>query len=137
MQYFLTALISATLALASAKEAEDLLRSKIFAGYAAGWSVRTATSVELGAGAHRVYLVTLYAGNEYKVLASGDNNVQNIDLVLYGSDGKQVATDTTNDRDPVMTYKPAKSDSYYVAVHASALVDPKAIGGIATAVTYR
>ena len=57
--------------------------------------------------------------------------------MLYDSAGQQVGADTTMDRDPVLTYKPAKSDSYYVAVHASKLNDPKVKGWVATAVTYR
>jgi hypothetical protein len=137
MYALFTALLASSLAFAGEKDAEDTLRTKIFEGYTQGWSVRTATSVELGGGEHRVYLVTLYAGNEYRVLAAGDNNVSNIDVVLYDAAGQQVAMDNTNDRDPVLTYKPAKSDSYYVAVHASKLSDPKSKGWIATAVTYR
>ena len=137
MRFLLTSLLMTSLAFADAKRAEESLRTKIFDGYAQGWSVRTATSVELGDGEHRVYLVTLYAGNEYRVLAAGDDAVSNIDVVLYDSAGQQVGADTTMDRDPVLTYKPAKSDSYYVAVHASKLNDPKVKGWVATAVTYR
>ncbi len=137
MRFLLTSLLMTSLAFADAKRAEESLRTKIFDGYAQGWSVRTATSVELGMGEHRVYLVTLYSGNEYRVLAAGDDAVNNIDVVLYDSAGQQVAADTTEDRDPVLTYKPAKSDSYYVAVHASKLNDPKVKGWVATAVTYR
>jgi hypothetical protein len=137
MRFLLTSLLMTSLAFADAKRAEESLRTKIFDGYAQGWSVRTATSVELGDGQHRVYLVTLYAGNEYRVLAAGDDAVSNIDIALYDSAGQQVSADSTEDRDPVLTYKPAKSDSYYVAVHASKLNDPKVKGWIATAVTYR
>jgi len=137
MRILLTALLTASMAFADAKQAEEALRTKIFNGYAQGWSVRTATSTDLGNGEHRVYLVTLYSGNEYQVMAAGDDAVSAIDIVLYDSTGAQVATDTTDGRDPVLTYKPAKSDSYYVAVHASKLVDPKVRGWVATAVTYR
>jgi hypothetical protein len=137
MRFLLTSLLMSSLAFADAKRAEESLRTKIFDGYAQGWSVRTATSVELGDGEHRVYLLTLYVDNEYRVLAAGDDAVNNIDVVLYDAEGQQVGADTTSDRDPVLTYKPAKSGSYYVAVHASKLNDPKVKGWVATAVTYR
>ncbi|MFZ5482436.1 MAG: hypothetical protein ACOZNI_37080 [Myxococcota bacterium] len=126
-------------ATASADEeaAETCLRTKIWDGYAQGWAVRTATNTSLGNGEHRVYLVTLYAGNEYKVLACGDENVSNIDLVLYDDQGNQVVTDTSNDREPTLVFTPKNTATFYVAVHASKLNNTTQKGGIATAVTYK
>jgi hypothetical protein len=132
-----TAALLAPLALADEEAAETCLRTKIWDGYASGWAVRTATNTSLGAGEHRVYLVTLYAGNEYKVLACGDENVSNIDLVLYDAGGNQVVTDNSNDREPTLTYTPKTTDTFYVAVHAGKLNDTSQKGGIATAVTYK
>ncbi len=131
------AMLVAGLANATEKQAEDALRTKIWDGYAQGWSVRTATSVTLGAGEHRVYLVTLYAGNDYRVIAVGDGNASNIDIVLYDAEGKQVGTDGTSDRDPKLEFRPGATGTYYVAVHASQLVDAGAKAGVATAVTYK
>jgi hypothetical protein len=117
--------------------AETCLRQKIWEGYNSGWAVRTATKTTLAQAEHRVYLVTLYAGNEYKILACGDSNVANIDIVLYDAKGTQVATDVSGDREPVVTFTPASTDTYYVAVHASKLNEVGGKGGIATAVTYK
>ena len=55
-----------SVAIADEKEADDCLRNKIWSGYDDGWAVRTATTTSLAQDDHRVYLVTLYAGNEYK-----------------------------------------------------------------------
>lgn len=130
-------LLSSTPAFADEAAAETCLRTKIWDGYNGGWAVRTATKTTLGQGEHRVYLVTLYAGNEYKVIACGDSNVSNIDVVLYDAKGTQVATDASGDREPVVSFTPTVTDTYYVAVHASKLNEAGQKGGIATAVTYK
>ncbi len=131
------AMLVAGLANATEKQAEDALRTKIWDGYTSGWAVRTATNVTLGSGEHRVYLVTLYSGNEYKILACGDDNVANIDIVLYDAQGNQVGADASSDREPTLTYTPTLTDTFYIAVHASRLNDPTKKAGVATAVTYK
>lgn len=134
---FTAALLLAAPAFADEEQAETCLRAKIWDGYTSGWAVRTATTTTLGQGEHRVYLVTLYAGNEYKVLSCGDANVSNVDLVLYDAQGNQVVTDNSNDREPQLSYTPTVTDTFYIAVHASKLNTTTDKGGIATAVTYK
>lgn len=118
-------------------QAETCLRTKIWDGYNTGYSVRTSTKATLNQAGHKVYLVTLYAGNDYKVLACGDSNIGNADLVLYDHSGKQVAIDSSNDREPLLQYTPQTTDTYYIAVHASKLNDLTKQGSISTAVTYK
>lgn len=124
-------------ALADEAEAETCLKSKIWDGYSDGWAVRTATSATLDQGAYRIYLVTLYAGNEYKILACADGKAKNVDLVLHDADGNVVVQDDTSDRQPVLTYKPTTTDTFFVAVHATELESEDAKSGIGMAVTYR
>lgn len=131
------ALLFTGAARADEEAAETCLRTKIWDGYTSGWAVRTATNVTLGSGEHRVYLVTLYSGNEYRILACGDDNVANIDIVLYDAQGNQVGADATSDREPTLTYTPTLTDTFYIAVHASRLNDPAKKAGVATAVTYK
>ena len=76
---------------ADEKEADTCLRTKIWSGYNEGWAVRTATSASLEGGEHRIYLVTLYAGNEYKLQVCADSNVLDVDLVLHDADGNEIA----------------------------------------------
>jgi len=118
-------------------QAETCLRTKIWDGYNSGWAVRTSTKATLNQAGHKVYLVTLYAGNDYKVLACGDSNIANADLVLYDHTGKQVAIDSSSDKEPSLSYTPQSTDTYYIAVHASKLNDLTKQGSIATAVTYK
>ena len=120
---------------ADEKEANSCLQSKIWSGYSEGWAVRTATTTTLKEAEHRVYLVTLYAGNEYKFQVCADDSAENMDIILHDVDGNEVLRDETSDREPVLSYKPAETQTYYVAVFASNLKEAEA--GIALAVTYR
>lgn len=126
-----------TPAMADEASAEACLKTKIWEGYNSGWAVRTATSATLAQGEHRIYLVTLYAGTEYKIMVCGDQSFNNADIVLYDSLGNELMKDMQDDREPVLSYKASSTDTFYVAVHATRLVDPNAKGGIATAVTYK
>ena len=124
---------------ADKKAADTCLRTKIWAGYDDGWAVRTATTAELAEGEHKIYLVTLYAGHEYKFQVCGDKQASNVDLVLHDQDGKELARDESSDREPTVTVKPQNTDTYYVAVYAQDLSDEakNAKAGVAMAVTYR
>ena len=127
----------APLAHADEAEADTCLRTKIWAGYNDGWAVRTATTTKLGEGEHRIYLVTLYAGNEYQLQVCGDNQVTDADIVLHDANGQELARDETDDREPLVSYKPEGTDTYYVAVYAAQLNEGASDAGVALAVTYR
>ena len=123
-------------------EAETCVRNMVWDAYPEGWAVRTITTAKLGEMEHRIYMLTLYAGNEYRLIACGDKTMVNVDLVLYDSDGRLMLQDQVQDRQPVLTYKPESTDTFYVAVHATerakkgkAANDPK--GAVALAVTYK
>ena len=133
-------LVLGLVAPASADEsfAEDLLRQKIWEGYSEGFAVRTATTAELGQGEYRIYLVTLYAGNTYRVNGVGDENVTNLDLVLHDADGNTVDYDKTEDAQPSMKdFKPEATATYFVVVHVRTLADANAKAAVGMAVTYK
>jgi len=129
------ALLIGGFAIADEKEADSCLRDKIWSGYSEGWAVRTATTTTLAQDEHRVYLLTLYAGNEYKVQVCADKSSKNIDLVLHDVEGNEILRDEDNSREPILVYKPAETQTFYVAVYAAELKDAKS--GVALAVTYR
>jgi len=118
-------------------EAESCLRTKIWDGYNEGWAVRTATSATLAETEYRIYLVTLYKGNEYKIVACGDESSNDVDLVLHDADGNVVLQDEAEDRQPVLSYKPTSTDTFYVVVHARSVKEKGQKAGIGMAVTYR
>ena len=122
---------------ADEKEAEDCLRNKIWAGYESGWAVRTATTITLEEEAHRVFLVTLYEGNEYKFMVCGDGDSKNLDLVLHSADGKELMRDQDENREPLLVYKPTETQTYYVAVYAASVSEEAEGTGVAFAVTYK
>ena len=132
----LLALLSGV-AQADEKEADTCLRTKIWSGYNEGWAVRTATTANLASGEHRIYLVTLYAGNEYKFLVCGDQNASDVDLVVHDANGQELARDRTDDREPMVGYKPENTDTYFVAVYAAQLGGDAEKAGVAMAVTYK
>lgn len=124
------------LAQADEKEADTCIRNKVWDGYSEGWAVRTSTSATLGEGEHRVYLVTFYAGNEYLLRVCGDGSAENVDLIVYNAAGEELTRDTSQDREPSLTFKPSTTETYYVVVYASDVQEGKK-SGIAMAVTYR
>lgn len=132
----LTLLAGIGTAEADEKQADSCLRTKIWDGYGEGWAVRTATTATLGKGEHRVYLVTLYAGNEYKLQVCGDDSATDIDLVLHDAEGVELVRDQTDDREPVITYKPANTETYYVVLYAGQVASGQK-SGVAMAVTYK
>ena len=118
-------------------EAESCIKNKVWEGYAGGWAVRTMASATLAQGEYRVYLVTLYAGTEYKLTACGDSNLSNVDLMLYDALGNKVLQDLSQDREPILSYTPTTTDTYYITVYATTLNNTTGKGAIATALTYK
>ena len=113
-------------AVADEEEADTCLRTKIWEGYNEGWAVRTATSATLAEGDHRIYLVTMYAGNEYRLQVCGDANANDLDLVLHDANGTELMRDESDDREPLINFKPSSTDTYYIAVYAGSLRRVKA-----------
>ncbi len=130
-------LVGGPSAQADESDSESCLRTQIWDGYNDGWAVRTATSTTLGLSEYRIYLVTLYKGNEYRILACGDAQSSNIDVVLHDADGRVVAQDTGKDREPRVVYEPKSTSTFFVVVHARSLVDSDTRAGVSMAVTYR
>jgi hypothetical protein len=124
-------------AIADEEEADTCLRTKIWEGYNEGWAVRTATSVMLAEGDHRIYVVTMYAGNEYRLQVCGDANANNLDIVLHDANGTELMRDESDDREPLVNFKPSSTDTYYIAVYAGALAKGQDKAGVAMAVTYK
>lgn len=125
------------LAFADGKDSEECLRTKIWEGYSQGWAVRTVANASVADRGHKVYMVTLYKGNEYKILACGDRNAANVDLVLYDKSGAAVQRESTDNREPQLTFSPSATDTFYIAVfNTQPSIAGKAVD-IATAVTFK
>jgi len=117
--------------------AEELLRQRIWSGYEDGFAVRTATTAELGQDEYRIFLVTLYSGNEYRIVGVGDDNVGNLDVVLHDADGNTVEYDRTTDSQPSIEFTPSATATYFVVVHARDVTPEGGKAGVGMAVTYK
>jgi hypothetical protein len=124
-------------AFADEKDAESCLRTKVWDGYAEGWGVRTMTSTSIPDGRTRNYLVTLYEGNEYRIQTCADEEIKNLDLLLYDTRGNVIARDTTDDRQPEVAFKPTATGTYYIVLYNRQAAKPGETGGAAMAVVYR
>lgn len=130
-------LLGSTSALADESAAETCVRTKVWDGYADGWGIRTLTSTTLQNNATRNYLVTLYKGNEYQITTCGDDQVVNLDVLLYDLNGNVVLRDNSTNREPRLQYQPTETSTYYIVLHARELTDPSASAGVSMAVVYR
>ena len=117
--------------------AEACLRTKVWDGYAEGWGIRTMATTTLNLGGTRNYLVTLYKGNEYKIETCGDDHFANVDVYLYDLAGQVVRRDETSNRQPVITFTPEMTATYYIVLHARELAAGSSDGSVSMAVTYR
>lgn len=135
---FAAALIGASLlvtpALATEKDGEDCVRTKVWDAYGDGWHIRTLTSTTLANGATNSYLVTVYQGNEYRFEACGDDASNNLDVLLYDLDGNVVHRDDSVNAQPSLTLKPEATTTYYLVVYAR---ETTGDSGVGVAVTYR
>lgn len=130
-------LLAAGTARANEDQAETCVRAKVWDGYGEGWAIRTMTKATLKNGGIKGYMVTLYQGNEYEIQACGDDNVRNLDLLLYDTSGHIVARDSTKNREPLFTFKPKSTATFYVVVYGQKLVNPSKPAGVGVAVSYR
>jgi hypothetical protein len=137
MLALLPLLTLAPTAFADEKDAEACLRTKVWEGYAQGWGVRTMTSTTIPDGKTRNYLVTLYQGNEYRIQTCADDQIKNLDLLLYDTNGNVIARDNTQDREPEVTFKPESTGTYYIVLYNRETVKTQKPGGAAMAVVYR
>lgn len=81
---------------------------------------------ELMVGEATVIIETLMFGNEYLVLATGDNDATDINLELYDSDLNLVTVDVDDDDTPVITITPPTSGAYTIRVTLVAAATPAA-----------
>jgi len=58
----------------------------------------------------------LFQGYDYRVLGVCDRDCADLDLVLFDSQGRQVALDTSNSSQPVIAVQPAYNDNFTVQV---------------------
>src|SRR5690606_12152298 len=69
---------------------------------------------ELAQGASRNFDIRLEGGRCYAILAVGDENVRDLDLVLIGPDGREVDRDIAQDSRPTVRVCPEADGLYTI-----------------------
>jgi hypothetical protein len=116
---------------------ESCIRTKVWDGYAEGWGTRKTIVTDLDLGETRNYMVTLYKGNEYQFKTCADEGMVNLDIHLYDLDGNEVLRDSTQDRQPMLSFKPDKTATYYVILHATELISPETNSSVGLGIIFR
>jgi len=134
-------LLAARLSASGPARADDgvaytCVQAKVHDSYSDGWTVRTTSSTTLKPGGREVYVLTLHAGNHYRVLACAEERIKDLDLVIYDADGNPVVSDDSQDREPVLEFSPPATARFYVVVSDSSPVGSGG-GGVSTAVTFK
>jgi hypothetical protein len=82
-----------------------------------GWVIRDGAIDELAQGESKVYPVTLYYGNTYKIFAAGNEDAADVDIgVYYGTEGKFLIKDDDDSNVAVVTVTPGYTDQFYIKV---------------------
>ena len=76
-------------------------------------------------------------GNEYKLMVCGDKDSNNLDIVLHDTKGTEILRDADESREPLLTFTPTETQTYYVAVYAASVSEEAESTGVAFAVTYK
>jgi hypothetical protein len=113
----LTLAFLAAASLAAPNDAETRLRSDIWQSYTDGYAVKTLSSTIIHTGTPVQYEVNLFTGNQYRILAAGDQDLVDLDLYVYDANGAVVAHDSVGAQ-PAVEFVPRSSGVYSVALYA-------------------
>ncbi len=116
-------LLATTPALAGKHAADACLKTKIWDRYGDGWQVRSSSATDLGFGKTKYYRVTLLKGARYQVVTCADDNVIDLDVLLYDKDGQLIHRDDTTNREPVLSYEAQETGVYYAVLYLRNLED--------------
>lgn len=82
-----------------------------------GWTVRDGAIDILQPGGSKIYPVTLYYGQTYKIVAAGDEDAGDVDIgIYYGPEGKFLAKDDDTSNVAVVNVTPGYTDQFYIKV---------------------
>ncbi len=82
-----------------------------------GWTVRDGAIDILQQGGSKIYPITLYYGQTYRIVAAGDEEAADVDIgVYYGPEGKFLAKDDDESNVAVVNVTPGYTDQFYVKV---------------------
>jgi len=84
---------------------------------ARGWDFRDKASGDyLSEGESYVIRTTLLRGNTYKIIAAGDDSVEDLDIILYDENANEIDRDTQTDSLPVVDVAPKWTGVFYIKI---------------------
>jgi len=113
-------------AAAAGGEAEACIQTKTWSHYDGGWALRTSTTATVAVGEFNSFSATLYGGRKYLVELCGEATAEQIDLVFYDREGKEIARAKPNGREPVLEFSPEKTRGVYIVAHLRSAKAPSA-----------
>ncbi len=135
--FALLPLLFGTPAYADKSQAEECAFTKVADAYMTKWQLRTLSSTNLEYGGARHYQTSLLKGQTYEVLTCADENVRDLDIILYDSKGKIVIRDSLDNREPTLKFVPAATGTYFVTLYVRGMVDYKTPSDVAFALMYK
>jgi hypothetical protein len=130
-------LFLATAVQANKTEAEECIYAKVSDQYSNSWQLRTRSSLELNYGGTRHYQATLLKGQSYQVLTCADDNVRDLDILLYNSKGEIILRDSLDNREPTLEFIPAATGTYFVTLYVRSMVDYTQESSVAFALMHK
>ncbi len=107
-------------------EAEACIQTKTWSHYDSGWALRTSTTASIEVGKFNSFSATLYGGRKYLVELCGDATADQVDLVFYDRDGKEIVRAKANGREPVLEFSPEKTQGVFIVAHLRSAKGPSA-----------
>ena len=117
--------------------ARDCIRTRTQASYSEGWSLRGTHSTRMSDGEEQAMSITLVGGIEYRFEACGDAQTGPLDLVVYDTDGRELAWDTGDKGSAGLGFRPEHTGEYYVAIVNQSLAPDALRAGVVLSLSYR
>jgi len=122
---------------ASEEKAQERLESKLGSTYEKGWNLRTVQTSKQSLGKPKVFRVTLLSGNDYRFLATTDENAQDIALSIVDKDGVPLTSHDSGGNEVDITVKAKSSQSVYLAAAVESMNGSANESGVAVGVMYK
>lgn len=110
------ALLVLTVSGAMASEAEARYKARVLGTVLEdrGYTLKSLDSGYLRQNHYRTFAITLYSGNSYAFIGTGDSNVYDLDVTVYDENWNKVAWDNDSSDKTVVQITPRWSGTYHV-----------------------
>ena len=122
---------------ASEENAQERLRVKLGSEYEQGWNLRTVQSATQSPGKPKVFRVTLLSGNNYRFLATADENAQDIALTVVDKNMVPITRDESGGVEAEISFKAEESGHIYLATAIQSLKSSAKESALAVGVLYQ